>query len=170
MRVTEKPFVIGITDCILFKDLRINMQWDFIYGNTIYNYTRQILYRDNHSKDFDLPVTINGESGAWVTMYNGLYGGGGSWFIEDGSFARLRNLSLTYNLTSLIKSTWMRELSLSLAARNLFTITNYRGQDPESVSTGVTTNSGFNQGPSRGVDSFNFPNLKSYQIGIIFGF
>lgn len=174
-----------INDFTLFKNIQVNMQWDFIVGNKIYNQTRQWLYRDNISKDYDNPVTVAGESGQWVQLYQSLYNSVSpiSWFVEDGSFARLRNLSVTYNLGSSLRGKWARQVSLTFAARNLFTITGYKGLDPESVSSGASvggvaqgagiSNIGNNQvipdGPARGIDSFNFPNLKSYQFGITIG-
>jgi TonB-dependent starch-binding outer membrane protein SusC len=174
-----------INDFTFLKNFQLNMQWDFMVGNKIYNQTRQWLYRDNISKDFDLPITVAGESGAWVQTYASLYNSVSpiSWFVEDGSYARLRNLSLTYNLGSAVRGKWAKQISLNFAARNLFTITSYRGLDPESVSSGSsvsgiaqgagTTFIGANQnpsdGPARGIDSFNFPNLRSYQFGVTIG-
>jgi TonB-dependent starch-binding outer membrane protein SusC len=168
-----KFFGSFINDFTLFKHLQINMQWDFVYGNQIYNQTRQWLYRDRLSKDFDLPVSIDGESGAWVTMHNSLYNSvqPSGWFIEDGSFMRLRNLSLTYDLKGVVKANWAKQLSLSIGGRNLVTFTKYRGLDPESRSTDSTTDSdGNSTGPGTGIDSFNFPNLRQYQVGLTFSF
>jgi TonB-linked SusC/RagA family outer membrane protein len=165
-----------INDFTIFKNLQVNMQWDFSYGNEIYNQTRQWLYRDRLSKDFDLPVSIDGESGAFVTMYNSIYNSvqPTGWFVEDGSFMRLRSLSFTYNLAGAIKAKWAKQLSITAAGRNLVTFTKYRGIDPESTSTGNTTDDGLSTGnstgPARGIDSFNFPNLKSYQVGLTIGF
>jgi TonB-linked SusC/RagA family outer membrane protein len=156
-----------INDFTLFKYLQINMQWDFSKGNKIYNQTRQWLYRDRLSKDYDLPVTINGETGAYVTMYNSMYNSvqPNSWFVEDGSYMRLRNLSLSYSLGNVLKVKWAKQLTVTLSGRNLITFTKYRGLDPESTSVG----SNDNNGPVRGIDSFGFPNVKSYQAGLTIG-
>ncbi|HEY9046803.1 MAG TPA: SusC/RagA family TonB-linked outer membrane protein [Ohtaekwangia sp.] len=156
-----------INDFTLFKNIQVNMQWDFVKGNKIFNQTRQWLYRDRLSKDFDLPVTINGESGAYVTMYNSMYNSiqPTGWFVEDGSFMRLRSLSVSYNLKSILNANWTRQFSVTLSGRNLVTFTNYRGLDPESTSVG----SDGTNGPTRGIDSFGFPNVKSYQVGLTIG-
>lgn len=161
-----------VNDFTLFRKLFINMQWDFMKGNKIYNQTRQWLYRDRLSKDFDLPLNIDGEVGAFVTTYNSLYNSvqPTGWFVEDGSFLRLRNLSLSYSLSDVIKWDWVKQFSVNFAARNIITITNYRGLDPESTSTSNASSAGVSTGPARGIDSFNFPNLKSYQLGITIGF
>jgi len=51
-------------------------------------------------KDFDKQITINGQKGAFVEYYNSLYNSisPNSWFVENGSYVRLRDLSLTYNI------------------------------------------------------------------------
>lgn len=159
-----------INDFTLFKIVSINMQWDFSKGNEVYNVTRQWLYRDRLSKDFDLPVTVDGEKGAYVNMYNSLYNSiqPSGWFVEDASYMRLRNLSVNVDLTSIVKVKALRHLGLTFAGRNLVTFTKYRGLDPESSSMGSQTTSGV-QLPVRGVDDFSFPNLKSYQVGITIG-
>lgn len=159
-----------INDFRIFKIVNVNMQWDFSKGNEVYNVTRQWLYRDRLSKDFDLPVSVDGESGAYVAMYNSLYNSiqPSGWFVEDASYMRLRNLSVNIDLTSIVKVKALRQLELTFAGRNLITFTKYRGLDPESSSVGSQTTSGV-QLPVRGVDDFSFPNLKSYQVGINIG-
>ena len=53
----------------IFKNFSIVTQLDWTYGNDVYNQTRQWLYRDYLSGDFDKAVTINGETKAWVNYY-----------------------------------------------------------------------------------------------------
>jgi TonB-linked SusC/RagA family outer membrane protein len=159
-------------DFTLFKFITVNMQWDFSKGNKVYNVTRQWLYRDRLSKDFDLPVTIDGERGAYVAFYNSLYNSvqPSGWFVEDGSYMRLRNLSVNVDLTNYIKLKWAKTINVTFSGRNLLTITNYRGLDPEATSVGSQTDASGNFSlPVRGVDDFSFPNLKSYQVGITVG-
>lgn len=165
-----KYFGSIINDFTFFKFITVNMQWDFSKGNKIYNVTRQWLYRDGLSKDFDLPVNIDGEKGAYVAMYNSLYNSiqPSGWFVEDGSYMRLRNLSVNVDLTQHLKIKWTRQFMVTFAGRNLLTITKYRGLDPEATSVGAQTTAGVNL-PVRGVDDFSFPNLKSYQVGVTIG-
>jgi hypothetical protein len=88
----------------LFGNFSVMTQLDWNYGNKIYNQTRQWLYRDYLSEDFDVPVTINGETKAFVNYYNSLYNtnNANTHFVEDGSFLRMRELTLSYNLTKLL--------------------------------------------------------------------
>jgi TonB-linked SusC/RagA family outer membrane protein len=152
----------------VLKNFSLSVQFDMVHGNSIYNITRQWLYRDRLSKDFDGPVTIAGKTGAFVAYYNSYYNSTSpiSWFIEDGSFIRLRDLSLTYNLDArmLAHSHFIRTLALTVGGRNLLTFTKYHGLDPEN--TGSDGNNNF----SLGVDDFGIPNMKSYQFGLTAGF
>jgi hypothetical protein len=157
----------------LYHNLTVSAQLEWYYGNKIYNTVRQWLYRDRLSKDYDEPINVDGKVGAFVNFYNSLYNSVQpiSYFVEDGSFARLRDLSVTYNFTDKLKFKWVKNVSLSLSGRNLFTITNYKGLDPEA--TGSEDSQG-NPSPSvaafKGADYFHVPNLKSFIIGLNLGF
>ena len=78
-------------------------------------------------------------------------------FIEDGSWVRLRTVSLNYRFDKdAIKSTKLKGLSVGITGRNLFLSTPYRGVDPETNLSGSTN--------SQGADYFNMPNT----MGVIF--
>ena len=165
----------------LFGNLTISFQFDWVHGNNIYNLTRQWLYSPAGGSggsggvysDFDKPVTINGKTGAFVNYYQSLYNlvKPTSWFVEDGSFVRLRDLSVTYDLGSIVKASWLKRLTVVASGRNLLTFTKYSGLDPENT-TNVDTqgNAITGVGAFKGVDYFGVPNLKSYQLGVNIGF
>lgn len=162
-----------INTLTFYNNFSFGFQFDWRKGNQIYNLTRQWLYRDRLSKDFDKPVTINGQTGAYVQYYNSLYNNVSpiSWFVEDGSFLRLRDISLSYQLHDKYKPKWLRSAGITLAGRNLFTITNYSGLDPESTNTSdAQGNAAPSIGAINGVDYFGVSNLKSYQLILSFGF
>ena len=75
--------------------------------------------------------------------------------VEDGSFVKLREISLNYELPKLIKG--ISSMNLSITGRNLISWDKYSGYDPE-------TNSGGNSDLIRGVDFGNVPIPRSYQI------
>ncbi|MBD0367596.1 MAG: hypothetical protein ICV53_16025, partial [Flavisolibacter sp.] len=158
-----------INSLSIYKHLNLSFQFDWYQGNDIYNMSRQWLYRDKLHKDFDVPVTIDGKTGAYVNFYNSLYNSvqRTSWFVENGSFVRLRDLSLSYNLTNLINRNWLKNISITLAGRNLLTFTKYSGLDPEATtaqdSQGNVTSG---VGAIKGVDYFGIPNLKSFIVGL----
>lgn len=151
-------------------------QFDWIDGSHLYNQTNEWMYRDGISKDFEKPVTINGETGAFTAYYASAYYALGNtakgvgnnvtkdYFYKDASFVRLRNISLGADFARYIKKDWLKRCQLILSGRNLLTFTDYEGMDPE-ISSGAS-NSAFD----RGVDHNSIPNLKSYQVTLNLGF
>ena len=149
--------------------LTFGFQFDWVYKSNLYNQTKEWMYRDGIHKDYAVPVTINGQTEAWTAFYRGAYAvrqanGTKSYFMEDATFLRLRNVSLGVELTQFIKIKGLNRMQLLLTGRNLLTITDYTGMDPE-VSSG-TVNSSFD----RGVDHNTIPNVKTYQVGLKLGF
>jgi TonB-linked SusC/RagA family outer membrane protein len=167
----------------LFKSFTISFQFDWVHGNDIYNFTRQWFYTPvgggggsgGMSKDYDQAITVNGKTGAFVNYYESLYNlvAPLSTFVENGSFLRLRDLSLTYDLTNMVRVAWVKRLSATIAGRNLLTVTKYKGLDPENTTAvdgqgNTTTVAGL--GAFYGVDYFGIPNLKSYQFSLNIAF
>lgn len=163
-------FTMSFTNSFNFnKRFILSFQFDWWYGHKIYNQSRQWLYRDRLSADFDKPVTINGQTGAFVSYYNSLYNSisPSTWFAEDGTYLRLRDLSLTYNIPSTVK--FIKNASFTLSARNLLTITKYTGNDPEATTTANAQgdeSSSKRVGAVSGVDYFSVPNLRSFQASL----
>ncbi len=151
-------------------------QFDWIDGSHLYNQTNEWMYRDGISSDFAKPVTINGETAAWTAYYASAYYALGStpkgvgnnvtkdYFYEGASFLRLRNISLGIDFATFAKQEWLKKCQLIFSGRNILTVTNYGGMDPE-ISSG-SSNSAFD----RGIDHNTIPNLKSYQVTLNLGF
>ena len=101
---------------------------------------------DNQHNDIRYP-SYNGPTG--VNTPN-------SVFVEDGSYVRLKNLSVRYNLK---KIKYFSNAAIVLTGTNLVTLTNYTGPDPE-----VSTNG--NGALNRGVDYSAFPRPKVFSLGL----
>ncbi len=163
-------FNISFINDLNFKGfLTLGFQFDWIYKSNLYNQTKEWMYRDGIHKDYASPITINGQTEAWTAFYRGAYAvrqanGTKSYFMEDASFLRLRNLSLGVDLAKFVKVKGINRIQLVFTGRNLLTITDYTGMDPE-VSSG-TVNSAFD----RGVDHNTIPNVKTLQVGLNLGF
>ena len=88
-----------------------------------------------------------------------------SYFVEDGSYARLKNLQIGYNVPSIaLKKLGLETARIYVQAQNLFTITKYTGLDPEVSVTGSGVSS------QMGVDQGVYPASKIYQVGLNIGF
>lgn len=87
-----------------------------------------------------------------------------STHIEDGSFIRLRNISLAYNLPGrLIEKFSLRAVRVYANAQNLFTISNYTGYNPEVSVSGISA-------LTPGVDYGGYPISKVFTVGFNVGF
>lgn len=169
-------FNASFINSFTYKDyLVFNFQFDWIYGSKLYNQTKEWMYRDGIHADYQQPVTIDGETAAFASYYqsaysdyfgsiNGARNGTKDYFYEDASFLRLRNISIGFDIAKFAKLRAFRKLQLVLTGRNILTVTNYTGFDPE-VSSGLT-----NSAYERGVDHNSMPNIKSYQVGFNIGF
>ncbi|WP_338877154.1 TonB-dependent receptor [Spirosoma sp. SC4-14] len=84
-------------------------------------------------------------------------------FLKDGSFFRLNNLSLGYNLSPKLigMGRWINGIRLSVTGQNLFVITKYDGYDPE-----VNTDRTINGISSYGIDYLSYPKARSIIFGL----
>jgi TonB-linked SusC/RagA family outer membrane protein len=160
--------------------LIFSMQWDWLSGSHIYNFTREWMYRDGIHGDFDKAFTVNKETGAWTTFYQGVYAevsraANKNYFYEDASFVRLRNISVGVDLARALQWKGIERVQLVFTGRNLITFTGYTGMDPEITSAqgGYYVLPGydfFNSSYDRGSDHNTVPNIKSYQLTLNLGF
>jgi hypothetical protein len=138
----------------------------FSSGNDIYNYTRRILVSQSGYEN-QLQVVNNRwrAQGQVTDVPRAEYGdpAGNSRFsdrwIEDGSYLRLRTISVTYNLP--ISGKGIKSARIYVTGNNVFTITNYLGYDPEFSTNGNV----FSQGTDIGLE----PQFRTIQLGIRLG-
>jgi TonB-linked SusC/RagA family outer membrane protein len=163
-------FTLSFINDFSFSDIfNIGVQIDWIQGPDIYNQTKQWLYRDNLHADFDEPVAIGDETGAFVSYYRSIYNtnDNNEFFVEDGSFVRLREASVSLNIVSLLEALNVESravgvadnLRLRFSGRNLLTFTDYSGFDPEVSANGEDSR-------VRGLDDFTFPNFRTFTFGV----
>lgn len=81
-----------------------------------------------------------------------------SYYVQDGSFFRMRNLQFGYNFGEKILGNYIKNLRVYVSATNLFTITKYSGMDPEVSQLSSTFS-------APGVDSGIYPVSRQYLIG-----
>ena len=108
------------------------------------------------------PSDIGGSTGVGG-LYNVL--GPTNESVEDASYVKLREASLTYNVGPVGgQGNW----TVGVVGRNLHTWTKYRGYDPEVGRSGggVTTGSQLNNAALNGVDFFSFPNLRTFTLQV----
>ena len=88
-----------------------------------------------------------------------------SYYVEDGSYVRMRSLQLGYNVPPSM-ARWLSATRVYLQAENLFTFTGYTGLDPSLPTANVTGSGGDIRDQYRGVDRGVYPSSKTFSIGI----
>lgn len=108
----------------------------------------------NEGDDTDIPRAL------WGWGFNYL---GSDRFVEDCSFLRLKTLSLSYSFPKkFCKSLGMNSISMFVTGYDLFTFSNYTGQDPEvTLPSGIT---------DLAMDSSQTPRSKRYSVGLTLNF
>ncbi len=158
------PDIYGnIFTTLSWKHLTLDVNFNYSLGGDVYNYMRQQLESGSRFMNQTTAVlnrwTTEGQS---TEMPKATFGDpmGNSRFsdrwIEDGSYLRLKTLTLSYKLP--ISNTYIQGITIWGQANNLFTLTRYLGTDPEfSMSNSVLA-----QGIDRGLLSQG----RSFHLGV----
>ncbi|HEY5940128.1 MAG TPA: SusC/RagA family TonB-linked outer membrane protein [Gemmatimonadales bacterium] len=153
-------FQMSFSNDIDFHNFTLAFLLDWKYGGDIINLSEFLYDITANSKDYL-------ESGGGADRINRFGAGFSDPYIQNGSYLKLRELNLSYNLpeswTSSLFGGGIRFARLSLTGRNLFRVTPYRGLDPE-VSNFA------NQAIVRNIDVAPFPPSRSFFFSIDLGF
>jgi TonB-linked SusC/RagA family outer membrane protein len=164
---TTPDFNLGWSNTLRWKSLTFFALFDGEFGADVYNRTRAFSYRDEVSGDQDQSGKPDGLKKP-ISYYQVLYnlGENSSWFVEDGTFVKLREVALRLSVNPDRVRSWfdglldLEALSFSLSGRNLFTWTDYQGYDPE-----VGNGSGGSDAVGR-VDEVGYPNFRSISVSL----
>ena len=164
----------GLNTQISWKGLALSINTCFTFGNKVYNATRESLDADGAYPDFNQYSLENNKFGwsRWqgpgdeATHPKGvLYGNQmsnktSSRYLEDGSFFRLRNITLSYDFcATLIPKKYMNKLRVFVSADNVATASKFSGMDPE---VGISTSGG----ATAGLYSDQYPVARNIMGGI----
>ena len=163
-----------------YKNLGLSFLFDIVQGVDVYNATESALVYYGVSKNtldrndtIVLPgVNIDGNTNTVAVTkdqnyYQNYYSLNSENFIEDGSFARLRYVTLSYKFPKeILNKLSISGLELYATGRNLLTITDYSGVDPEVNTFGA----GISGAGSVSIDNLGTPNVKGFDLGLKFRF
>ncbi len=164
-------FTYGLTNKVSYKNFDLNIVIDGVYGNDIYNNGKQNLesmrFPENQSADivnrWRNPGDISDIPRVTVVDSNN-NGGINSRWVEDGSFLRVRDISLSYNFeNNITEKLKVSGLSIYANLKNWFTFTDYSGYSPEvNRSLGGLDSVALTQG----VDYGSYPQAKTLTLGL----
>ncbi|MDR1983492.1 MAG: TonB-dependent receptor [Prevotellaceae bacterium] len=155
-------FTFGLTNTFSWKNLNLSIFIQGSYGNDIYNASRietEGMYdgKNQSTRVLDrwrTPGQIKDVPKAGFDIKNS------SYFVEDGSYLRVKSISFSYNVTGkFLKKIGINRLQPYVTLNNLITWTDYSGMDPEVNQWG-------NSGSVQGIDWGTYPHSKSYVFGI----
>ena len=164
-------FTYGLTNSFKYKDFDFSVFLQGSHGAKIYNYLRRQLEGVENVYSNQLKTVMDrytpANTAATVPRYssgNSSNNNGGSVaidrFVEDGSYLRIQNISLGYNLPkNLLKKVFMTNLRAYASVQNVYTFTKYTGYDPEIGA--------FNRSILRmNIDNGHYPNPRSFTFGL----
>lgn len=159
----QPDFFFGLTNHLTYKKFDLDVFIQGTYGNDIYNATRIDLEGMFDSKNQsvavldrwtpDNTVTDIPKAGSMYNVFNS------SRFIEDGSYVRLKSVTLSYKILQNNSKTRIKNLSVYMTGQNLFTLTNYSGYDPEVSSYGQNS-------AEMGIDYGTYPQYRTVLLGL----
>lgn len=148
-------FYLGWSNTFRYKDFDLSMQFTGQFGFKILNEARA--YYENNSVNYNRLQSVLEAPYGDRTLAGNQKQTFVSYYLENGDFLKLTNLTLGYNVP--FKSNkWIEGLRIYFSAENLFTITGYKGLDPElqnadPISSGIEWRD-------------NYPTVRSFTVGL----
>lgn len=174
-------YIFGWNNQVTYKNFDLFVQIQGKQGNDIFNVARIALEATDgtsarlldrwtpQNQNSDIPGIIDARTRENANLVSKISfpastGNTLSRYVEDGSYVRLKNITLAYNLPkSLLRNFFITNLKVYVGATNLVTITKYKGFDPEVSS--------YNGNDAQiGSDYNNYPQSRIYNIGVNLSF
>lgn len=170
-------FIGGVTNTFEYKGFDLNVFFQFSYGNDIFNGTRQYAESMKFGTSDNQLSTVksrwkNPGDQTFVPRHDGTNNlfPLSSHYIEDGSYLRLKDLTLGYTIgqEAIRKTRIITSMRVYVKFQNLITLTPYSGYDPE-INYGGVVRRGINT-IRQGTDFFTYPQPRTYSIGVSMNF
>lgn len=167
----QADFFGGVSTTVTYKRFTLSASLYYSIGGKIYNQAEAKRNRFRQDGATPSPHAIHnmwtrqGDQALYpapiVSEHNTL--APSDFYLEDASYIKLQNLRLNYSLPQrLLKNTFLRSASCHVYGKNLLTLTNYTGYDPEFAD--------FSDPLVMGIDTNRYPRKREYGFGINIGF
>ncbi|OHX64833.1 hypothetical protein NH26_24620 [Flammeovirga pacifica] len=161
----QAKFNMGMGLNASYKGFDLFVQMYYSHGAMIYNGANLYSYGMGRHKDMQYAWSpANPDSNIAAVRSNSEHPNTRSssdFFLEDGSYLRIRNITLGYTLPKRLFNNKVNQLRFYVTAQNPFTITGYKGYDPEVGGDGLYM---------RGVDQGSYPITRRFLGGVKFNF
>lgn len=157
-------FMGGLNSAMSYRGFTLNMNWSFVVGNDVYHYDRELFDADGAYPTFN-QMQFVGNWSRWEnpgdeTTHPKLVDGGNKLsnksstrYLENGSYMRLKNITLGYQIpTKILSKIGCKGATVTLSGDNLITFTGFSGKDPEVGENGEGTH--------------KYPNVKKFVLGL----
>jgi TonB-linked SusC/RagA family outer membrane protein len=160
----QSEFEIGYNINLNYKRFDLFIQTYYAHGAEVYNGSRLYAYSVGRHKDFVnmwSPQNANSDIPTHrQNSYHNNFRARSDFFLEDGTYFRIRNLALGYTMP-VLRELGINKFRIYVSSINPLTITNYKGYDPEIGGDGIFT---------RGVDRGNYPISRQFLLGLQLSF
>ncbi|KAA9038674.1 TonB-dependent receptor [Ginsengibacter hankyongi] len=164
-------FTYGFNSVMNYKNFELSFFIQGTYGNDIFN-VNTINNTIDYGYGLNMPEQVftnhwtpANTNAKYPVISRSVTAKVSNRYIEDGSYMRLKNIQLAYNLSGeVLKVNWIRNLQLYVSGQNLLTLTKYSWYDPEVNARGSGNST------SIGYDWYSYPTSKSVTFGIRAGF
>lgn len=160
---TNPDFIFGLTNNLEWRNFTLSLFFQGSVGNDVFNGN---LLDVSMSEIQNIPAfayegrwtSENAQNAKWPKAVSGYERDMkiSNRYVEDGSYLRLKNITLGYDWNKPFKG--VRKINFFVSASNLFTITKYSWFDPEVNAFGTDAS-------RRGVDCYSYPGSRSYSFG-----
>lgn len=172
---------LGLNASLTWKNWDFTMFWYSTIGNDLFNNTKYFtdfpLFGGNRSttmRDYSWTAgQDNSKAKLPVLDSKDNWGGAvpSSYYVEDASFLRLKNLVLGYTFPKeLLKKATISNLRVYVQAENILTITGYSGLDPEFTNAQINPDDANGADLRRGIDMGGWPSTMRFLFGVNFVF
>lgn len=159
-------FTMSFVNNLRFRRVRLYGLLDWQHGGSLINLTKFLYDLGQNTADYADPITYGGLQTTKGANRLRLFPKQTAMYVEDASFLKLREVTLSFELPPTIVSRigrGIRTADISFSGRNLWTHTDYTGMDPEVSNFG-------NQPIGRNIDVAPFPPSRSFWFALNLGF
>lgn len=161
----QPKFTASFSNTVTWKNLDLSVFFQGSFGNKIFNLLQQQLEKTTTTQNVSTVLldrwdSVSNPNGKFPKVVNAPVVQVADTYIEDGSYIRLKNISLGYNFPKdLAAKILAKQIRVYGSVTNLLTITKYKGLDPEA-------NFYDQNNLQPGIDYGVYPNYRTYTLGI----